>query len=541
MIEKYKYVSTDKMITLVILALISALLGLVMPFSILIIFDRVVPNQAMTTLWFLYLIIVAAIVFDTKLGMIEEKFTSAITKAFEKDMTEQVFRAICLADIARFNKFGIGEYLERIRTIPALRSYYGGDAVKVIINAISCIIIFAIIAVINWKSGAVLVGASLFLYALSQHLSKEKVKRLEGKVTLEDTTNSKIIEIVSNPLNLKTASMEYRMENFMDQAIDAREDRSVELEKLEANFPLAIDLTQQVSLAGVVIACAISVIHQEMSQGGMAAIILLTNRYFAPYRQIMSTFTQWKVNKLQLSRLNDLIALEQKDICDNTINSAKIIVRGEGAYHFKRGHIYVISGGSCCGKTHLMKAIALDKVDPTLAISVDNTPIGDINYNAWKNAIVNVDANSSFIEGTIIENITCFRPKLYKAAYALCEAMGIKTIIDTLPRGFYTQLKGTKNYPFSRQVEFALFVIRALLCRKSVLIVDDIDLVYDTAFAQNLLRCIESRGDAMTVFLVSNKIKVHTSKIIPVPISRIMGSSPTLIQKDATKNIEVRV
>ena len=70
---------------------------------------------------------------------------------------------------------------------------------------------------------------------------------------------------------------------------------------------------------------------------------------------------------------------------------------------------------------------------------------------------------------------------------------------------------------------------------------DDIDLVYDTAFAQNLLRCIESRGDAMTVFLVSNKIKVHTSKIIPVPISRIMGSSPTLIQKDATKNIEVRV
>ncbi|GAL16315.1 ABC transporter protein [Vibrio astriarenae] len=45
--------------------ILTTLLGLVLPFSILIIFDRVLPNQAKDTLFLLFFIILAAIYLDT--------------------------------------------------------------------------------------------------------------------------------------------------------------------------------------------------------------------------------------------------------------------------------------------------------------------------------------------------------------------------------------------------------------------------------------------------------------------------------------------
>jgi len=533
-LKRNHYISVDLMFSLLILALVSALLGLVLPFSILIIFDRVLPNQATTTLWFLYVIIVASIIADTKLKAFEERLTAKVTQRFEKELTGQVFRAICLANLAQYKKLETGEYLERIRTIPALRNYFSGDTMRAGVNFVTCLIIWSIIALINPKAGLILIVASAALFCVSYSLSKKKVEKLEVKSTLEGNTSSKIIEIVSHPLNLKSASMEFRMENFMDEAVNEREDRSIELEKLESILPLVMEFTQQVSLACVVVASAVSVINLDMSQGGMAAIILLTNRYFAPYRQIMGALSMWSVNKMQLARLKEVLALEEGGHDDQTTKGEdtflpkKIIVTGDKSQHFKRGNIYVLQGGSGSGKSHIGQCITLEANDPKLSISVNGQDIGEYNYGVWKGMVASVDTHSSFIEGTIIENITCFRPKLYKAAYALCDAMDIKDIIDGLPRGFYTELKGTKNYPFSRQVHFSLLIIRALLCQKPVLIIDDIDLIYDSGFEVNLMRCLESRSNSMICFLMSNKINIQSGRVSKVPVSRMISQSVTL-------------
>ena len=524
LLNKNKYITAEGMIYLVMLALMTALLGLVLPFSILVIFDRVVPNSAMTTLWFIFAIILASIYADSVVKSLEEKFTGKIAKTFEQEITNAIFIALCRANIERFNRYEIGEYLERIRTIPSLRNYFGGDAVKAFVNIITCVIILSVITLINIKAGAIVVCACLVLMAISHFLSNEKVELLQEKSTLEGTSSSKIVEIVSNPLNLKSAAMEYRMENFMDDLVEQREDQSITLEKLEAQFPLILELTQQISIACVVVACAMSVISLEMSQGGMAAIILLTNRYFAPYRQIMGTLGQWKVNIMQLRRLEEILALEEGKGQEDVVlfDPQKLYVEADKNYRFKKGHVYIVSGPSAAGKTHLMKCISGERQDDAITITLNGEDLRTYDSDVLKNSVISVDADSSFIQGSIIENITCFRPKLHKAAYALCEALDIQDTINKLPRGFYTELDGTHNFPFSRQVHFALLIIRALLCKKSILIIDNIDLVHDKAFEQNLMRCLESRVDAMICFFITNKMRQQNQTIVQVPIDKIL-------------------
>jgi ABC-type bacteriocin/lantibiotic exporter with double-glycine peptidase domain len=134
------------------------------------------------------------------------------------------------------------------------------------------------------------------------------------------------------------------------------------------------------------------------------------------------------------------------------------------------------------------------------------------------NHVVKVDRNSTFIEGSIIDNITCFQPRLHKAAYSLCEALSIKSKIDELTLGFFTEITNSTDKIFSRQIAFALMIIRALLSNKNIIIIDDIDLVYDKNFAKNIISCLRPRTNTYTFVLVSNKINDNDVVITKINI-----------------------
>ncbi|GAJ71678.1 LOW QUALITY PROTEIN: ABC transporter protein [Vibrio sp. JCM 18904] len=488
---------------------ISTLFGLVLPFSILIIFDRVLPNQAKDTLFLLFAIILITIFLDYHLKNQEEKISSVIMKQFETNLTNKVFQSICLAEISKFRRLEPGEYLERIATIPEIKSFFGGESVRALINLAVSILTILIIGLINIWLGTILL-ASIVLAVFALSLSKQKINSLENKSDIEGLTTSKIIEIISSPLDIKARNMEYRVESLMTQMVEEREVENIKYEQIESNFNLILSLIQQLSIACVVVVLATAVINMQSSQGIMAAIIMLTNRYFAPYQQVMRTVSRWELNKLHIQRIAELLELaasveQQNDTTE--VERISVKYSEKQRIEFERGQAYLLTGGkSGAGKTHLANCITRQNTDSKLDIQINETPLDDVNYNVWRNSVLMVDKTSSFVEGTIIDNLTCFRPSLNNTAFALCETMNIKAQIDALPAGFYTELKGHLRNPFSRQVAYALLLVRALLANKRVLIFDDIDCVYDDDFARLVLTSTAYRANDKILIIVSNKM-----------------------------------
>ncbi|ALR93890.1 ATP-binding cassette domain-containing protein [Vibrio alginolyticus] len=488
---------------------LSTLFGLVLPFSILIIFDRVLPNQAKDTLFLLFAIILITIFLDYHLKNQEEKISSVIMKQFETNLTNKVFQSICLAEISKFRRLEPGEYLERIATIPEIKSFFGGESVRALINLAVSILTILIIGLINIWAGVTILLASIVLAVFALSLSKQKINSLENKSDIEGLTTSKIIEIISSPLDIKARNMEYRVESLMTQMVEEREVENIKYEQIESNFSLILSLIQQLSIACVVVVLATAVINMQSSQGIMAAIIMLTNRYFAPYQQVMRTVSRWELNKLHIQRIAELLELaasveQQNDTTEVERISVKYSEKQRIA--FERGHAYLLTGKSGAGKTHLANCITRQNTDSKLDIQINETPLDDVNYNVWRNSVLMVDKTSSFVEGTIIDNLTCFRPSLNNTAFALCETMNIKAQIDALPAGFYTELKGHLRNPFSRQAAYALLLVRALLANKRVLIFDDLDCVYDDDFARLVLTSTAYRANDKILIIVSNKM-----------------------------------
>ncbi|PSU35794.1 ABC transporter transmembrane domain-containing protein [Photobacterium lutimaris] len=495
--------------------LMTTLLGLVLPFSILIIFDRILPNQSTHSLMLLFAIILIAIFLDYQLKRQEEHLVSVIMKHFEGQLTNRVFLAICAANIERFNQREMGEYLERIATISDIKQFFGGETIKAMINAGTSAITVLIILLINVWAGLALIAASTVLFFAARHLSQRRVDVLSQRSDIEGLTNSKIIEIVSNPLDIKSRTMEYRIESVMVEMIGEREDQSITYERLESSFNLILNVIQQLSVAIVVVLCALAVINMEISQGVMAAVILLTNRYFAPYQQVMRTLSRWRTNQLNVKRIAEVLELESLNHAshaEKTINTISItpinsnVTTGTPAMSFATGEINLLTGSSGSGKSHLLRCLTRDSHDDNLAFIINDKLADEIDYAKWRHNVIKVDKHSALVEGTIIDNLTCFQPHLNSAAFSLCENLAIKHKIDGLKNGFYTKISSHSQLPFSRQVRFALLIVRALLSNKPVLLIDDIDMVYDEQFARLLLACITPKANNFICIIVSNKL-----------------------------------
>ncbi|WP_192888743.1 ABC transporter transmembrane domain-containing protein [Vibrio bathopelagicus] len=487
----------------------TTLLGLVLPFSILIIFDRIIPNNSSSSLYFIFVIILVAIALDYRIKNIEESMVSRIGNRFENTVTNQLFHAICHSKGSQFKRLETGEYLERLTTIMGLKSFYSGELISAFINAFTCLITLIVIAIINPPAGAILALASAFLLAASLHLSRKKIALMKMKSDSEGATNSNIINIISFPLDIKSRSMEFRLENLMDAMVKEREYHTSEFEKQESKFNLTLTLIQQLAIVLTVVTSAIAVINLDISQGVMAAIILLTNRFFAPYQQTMRAISQWEVNKNYIARLNEILELESEQDAHavdepppKTLNYS-----GRSDYQFLSNKISVLSGQSGSGKSSILRAFTHTQHDNEYQVSTDQLSAEQYLASNTENNVILIDKSSTFVDGTIIDNITCFRPQLHKAAYSLCESLGIKSDIDDLKLGFYTDITTTGVKPFSRKVSFALLIVRALLSNKKILLIDYLDLSYDEAFCSNLLSCLRPRVNSYLFIIASNKIK----------------------------------
>ncbi|WP_298772911.1 ABC transporter transmembrane domain-containing protein [uncultured Shewanella sp.] len=512
---KRKISDLDKLY-LFISSIMTTFLGLVLPFSILIIFDRILPNQSKDSLMLLGLIILIAIYFDYILKRKEEAITSLIMKKFDKDLTSNVFKNICNSDIATYSKHSPGEYLERISVIPELKSFFGGESVKAIINTITSFITILIIGLINVWSGTIIIISSTILIFTAIIISNKKINVLVKRSDIEGRTSSKIIEIVSSPLDIKSRTMEYRVESLMTEMIREREEHSVAFEKLDSILNLILTFIQQLSIATVVVMLALSVIAQEIGQGVMAAVILLTNRYFSPYQQVMQTLSRWKVNQLNEQRMNTLFQLNHNidsDIKDFSINTILCEINNNEEICFKKGQVYVVNGKANAGKSYLSRCLTMEEKSTSINIIIGEHSLGEIDYNTWKQHALKIDNNSALIEGNIIDNLTCFRSYLNETAFTLCENLNIKNEINALKSGFYTQISSNQQPPFSRKVNYCLLIVRAILSNKSVIILDDIDTIYDEHFEKVLTSTSLSKKDNIIFIFISNKIKNKDNNI----------------------------
>ncbi len=199
------------------------------------------------------------------------------------------------------------------------------------------------------------------------------------------------------------------------------------------------------------------------------------------------------------------------------------------------GETIAVAGGGASGKTTLLCLLA-GMLRPNRGVAlVDGRNPTDFDPVSVCNHIAYVPKHGVLLAGTILDNITLFRPRLQEAALETARLIGLETTILRMPLGFDTRLGTSASDVLSRGLKQLIVVARALATRPRVLLFDEANEGTDSG-SDALLRSVLSvfRGQC-TMILASRdpSILAIADRVYDLVDGRATGRKP-IVPRPAT-------
>ncbi|MGF1684470.1 ABC transporter transmembrane domain-containing protein [Photobacterium minamisatsumaniensis] len=520
--QEGKQAFTDKLMV-VMTGVMLTITGLALPLSMLMLYDRVVPNQTRSTLYSIFVILVAVGLLELLIKTLQKKIINYAAVNFEMKMHERMFSAILNANLSQYFKREQGAYLESVRDVGELKEFYSGQSLVAHINAFSACLTAIIIGLMEPLALVVPILVIICLAVMNRISDKRTQKVLQQSRELESNANSRLIEVIRSVDTLKGYAMESRIENWLRPLFKQRE-------LLNFNHTLQVgeqdNRTQYISGLAVivqVVICAGLVIQGELSQGAMAAIVMLMNRFSGPLQQSFSYWSRYKQHKIYKHEIEQVLSLDSGET-DRTHTLADnfelTVTQVSGAddlrqYQLTPGMLVCVTGSNGAGKTRWLTRLAGHDFANTSEVMIAGRALQHYDESDWNRRVTYIDQDTDFITASIIDNLTCFRPHLNSLALAICDAFKIRDEINLLSKGFYTQVTNGLKNTVPNKIAQSLLIVQAIVNGSHVVLLDNVDWISDEDYIRSLdqvIRTFSSRH----IFVVSthNPIIINNADLV---------------------------
>ncbi len=351
----------------------TTLTSLVLPFSMMIFFDRIIPNNSMDSLAFIFIIILLSIILDNILKSYESAYIDKHAEVKGDFLINDLYQFLLKASLRNYHKEKYGVYLEDISTIEMAKKNLLTEGIKQIANLSALCFIWLVIAMIHMQTGIIIAigGATAFLIA---HIYRFKQAYLaEEKSRLEAATNTSVIEMISNAHSMKCTNMEFRIENYLSPTITARELITSAYESNSTQINERTTIINQVILFIVVFSCASSVINNDINQGVMAAIILLVNRFNSQLQTVIGAHQMHIITNAARHSLERLLTLKEQEDTQSEIdkiNSIELLGKP-----LTPGVLYLLKGCNASGKSFLLSLFSKRVIDNEFPLYINQKSI----------------------------------------------------------------------------------------------------------------------------------------------------------------------
>ncbi len=284
------------------------LIGLATSLYSMQVYDRVIPNAGLSTLWVLTIGVLVAMVFELVLKQVRANMVDKACKAIDLDLSDRFFgRALAVRMDQRPNT--IGTFAAQIRLFESVRQFLTATTLFVLADVPFALVFIAVIALIAGPVALVpllLVPVSI----LAGLMFIRPIARLTKAHVRESTLkNGLLIESVDGIETLKSLGAEgvfARRWHALTETMGEGETRLKALSGLSSNLTALI---QQVSYVGLIAFGVTQIMDGHLTMGGLIACSIISGRALGPIAQLSSILVQWQHAKSALEGLDGLMAL----------------------------------------------------------------------------------------------------------------------------------------------------------------------------------------------------------------------------------------
>jgi len=499
------------------------LFALVSAFFVMTVYDKVIPNESMDTLWFLTFGVCIVIVFDFLMKMVRGVLTDKAGLEIDTEVSQTLFNHLCRNE-KLIGTRSAGSVASVIREFDTIKDVL---ASATLVAFADLPFIFVFLFVLYSLGGfvaavpAIVVLLVVMLGLLIQPIIKGKTMnaQLDGQ-----NKQSVLVELLTGLETLKTLR---GLSSFSERWRDSVTQQGKMLgqsrfwSQVSANFA---QVGQQISQVGIVVYGVILITNADMTMGALIACVILSGRVLAPLGQITNLIGRINQASVAYKNLKDLLNLKSEEDSrtenleylevEGSLSTVNLSLKFDDAKQhslnsvnldIKPGEKVGILGKVGSGKTSLLKALS-GVISPTEGlVQLDNISISQFRPDDLRRHISFMMQNSALFSGTLKENLLLGNPDASDAdIIRAAKITGVEAIANSLPNGYLTVLNegGQKLSGGQKQ---AICVARTILNNSQVIFMDEPTSSMDNQTEASFIKNFQEWIGARTLIVATHK------------------------------------
>jgi ATP-binding cassette subfamily C protein LapB len=528
-------------------ALFINLLALATPLFTMNVYDRILPNEAMASLWVLALGVAGALLFDLILKSVRAALIDHAGRAADLKLSYLLFDKVLHSTLAS-RPASTGDYANRVTQYEFVREFFTSNTISVIIDsAFMFVFLIVIYALSGWL--VIIPVVALFITLAIGFAAQRAISSRIAAASNEATQRQALlIETISTIETVKSLGAEKPLLRRWHELAKRASRTSEEIKQISANAANTTGFVQQLVSIVIVVAGAYQFAEGNISTGAIIAAVMLSGRAVAPLGQIAMTLARLRQAILSLQILNSIMSQpEDRPAATGFVN--REIHNGSFAFHgvdfaypgteykvlngltfsVKAGERVGIIGKIGSGKTTIGRL--LGGLYPTDAgnLLIDGVDVRQYHPAVVRSAVAVVSQSADLFSGTIKENLLMGCPDATdEEIIAVTKLTGVDDFVSRHPRG-YDMSVGERGSSLSGGQRQAVAIARLLLTRPEIVFLDEPSGAMDMASERLLIAKLKTAlTPGMTVVISTHRHSMLelVDRLIVIDQGRVIADGP---------------
>jgi ATP-binding cassette subfamily C protein LapB len=292
-------------------ALIVNLLAFAMPLFTMNVYDRVIPNKAVSTLWVLGFGVILALAFDFVLRIARSRLIDEVGRKLDAKLSQKLFEKVMNLPMSD-RQGSTGAFARRVSEFEMVRDFFASTTVVLVVDLVFLVLFLGLITILaGWLVMVPITGIVVMLIA---GISLQKAM---GRAALDAQADSSLqhsvlVESIAGAETLKAARAEGQMLGRWRRYSAMSAATAERMRRLTAVAVNLASICQQMISIGLLIGGFYLFQEGDMTMGAIIAIIMLSGRSLQPVGQLAFLITRGKQATATLDSLQRMMEADDE-------------------------------------------------------------------------------------------------------------------------------------------------------------------------------------------------------------------------------------